>query len=239
MKCLVLAGGSSDRLWPLSRKDFPKQFMEIREGRSLFQETILRNIPFCDEFIILTNKRYENVVKGQLQAFQSLNCSIVSESCALKTAPPVIAYAKDCEPDEQLLIVSSECLVEGDYAASIAKVKEIAAQDKMAIVTCKPTNTRDGYNFINVRGKTVSCSSKRGKSSLWDCGIMGVKAWVLLSVLPHATVEDSEKLRIVNGELVSDSPVIPVSLSKSLHTDKCELVTATFEWTRITDTTSL
>ena len=238
MKCLVLAGGSSDRLWPLSRKDFPKQFMEIREGRSLFQETILRNIPFCDEFIILTNKRYENVVKGQLQAFQSLNCSIVSESCALKTAPPVIAYAKDCEPDEQLLIVSSECLVEGDYAASIAKVKEIAAQDKMAIVTCKPTNTRDGYNFINVRGKTVSCSSKRGKSSLWDCGIMGVKAWVLLSVLPHATVEDSEKLRIVNGELVSDSPVIPVSLSKSLHTDKCELVTATFEWTRITDTTS-
>lgn len=238
MKCLVLAGGSSDRLWPLSRKDYPKQFMEIREGRSMFQETILRNIPFCDEFIILTNKRYENVVRGQMQAFQSLNYTIIYENGALKTAPPVIAYAGVCGPDEQLLIVSSECLVDGDYAASMATVKEIVAQDRMAIVVCKPTNSRLGYNFINVRGKMVSCSPKRGKNSFWDCGIMGVKAWVLLSVLPHGTVEECEKLRIENGELLSDSPVTPVSLSKILHTDKCDLVPATFEWTRITDITS-
>ena len=238
MKCLILAGGSSDRLWPLSRKDYPKQFMEIREDRSMFQETILRNIPFCDEFIIFTNKRYENVVKGQLQAFQGLKASVIYENVALKTAPPVIAYARDCDPDEQLLIVSSECLVEGDYAAGIAKVKESIQADRMAIVVCKPTNSREGYNFINVRGKTVSCSAKRGKSSFWDCGIMGVKAWVFLSVLPPATVEDCEKLRIVRGELISDEPVSPVSLSKILHTDKCDLVPATFEWTRITDITS-
>ncbi len=238
MKCLILAGGSSDRLWPLSRKDYPKQFMEIREDRSMFQETILRNIPFCDEFIIFTNKRYENVVKGQLQAFQGLKASVIYENVALKTAPPVIAYARDCDPDEQLLIVSSECLVEGDYAAGIAKVKESIQADRMAIVVCKPTNSREGYNFINVRGKTVSCSAKRGKSSFWDCGIMGVKAWVFLSVLPPATVEDCEKLRIVRGELISDEPVSPVSLSKILHTDKCDLVPATFEWTRITDISS-
>ena len=238
MKCLVLAGGSSDRLWPLSRKDYPKQFLEIREGRSMFQETILRNIPFCDEFVIFTNKRYENVVKGQLQAFQGLNCTIIAENIALKTAPPVIAYARDCDPDEQLLIVSSECLLDGDYAASMAKIKEICAADRMAIVVCKPTNAREGYNFINVRGKTVSCSPKRGKNSLWDCGIMGVKAWVLLSVLPHSVVEDSEKLYIRGGEFVSDEPVTPVSLSKILHTDRCDLVPATFEWTRIIDITS-
>ena len=240
MKCLVLAGGSSDRLWPLSRKDYPKQFMEIREGRSMFQETILRNIPFCDEFIILTNKRYENIVKGQLQAFQGLNSTVVceSEEGALKTAPPVIAYAKDCDPDEQLLIVSSECLVDGDYAESMARVREIAAGDRMAIVVCKPTNAREGYNFINLRGKTVSCSPKRGKNSLWDCGIMGVKAWVLLSVLPRATVEDCAGLRVEKGVLVSDRPVTPVNLSKILHTDKCDLVPASFEWTRITDITS-
>lgn len=234
----MLAGGSSDRLWPLSRKDYPKQFMEIREGRSMFQETILRNIPFCDEFVVLTNKRYENVVKGQLQAFQGLSCTVISEKDALKTAPPVIAYAKTCDPDEQLLIVSSECLVDGDYAASMAAVKEIVAQDRMAIVVCKPTNAREGYNFINVRGKTISCSPKRGKNSLWDCGIMGVKAWVLLSVLPKETVESGERLRIENGEFVSDEPVPPVNLSKILHTDRCDLVPATFEWTRITDITS-
>ena len=108
----------------------------------------------------------------------------------------------------------------------------------MALGVCKPTNAREGYNFINVRGKVVSCSSKRGKYSLWDCGIMAVKAWVLLSVLPRGTVDSCADLRIENGEFVSDAPVAPVSLSKILRTDRCDLVTATFEWTRITDITS-
>ena len=79
MKCLVLAGGSSDRLWPLARREYPKQFLEIREGCSLFQEAILRNIPLCDEFIILTNRRYENIVKGQLQAFQGVRYRVLMD----------------------------------------------------------------------------------------------------------------------------------------------------------------
>ena len=40
----MLAGGSGDALWPLSRKNYPKQFIYIREGRSLFQEAIARNL---------------------------------------------------------------------------------------------------------------------------------------------------------------------------------------------------
>ena len=40
MKCVILAGGSGDSLWPLSRKNYPKQFMKFKEGRSLLQETV-------------------------------------------------------------------------------------------------------------------------------------------------------------------------------------------------------
>ena len=47
--------------------------MEIKKGRSMFQEAILRNMPFCDEFIVITNKKYENIARGQLQYFQGLN----------------------------------------------------------------------------------------------------------------------------------------------------------------------
>lgn len=238
MKCLVLAGGSSDRLWPLSRREYPKQFMEIREGRSMFQETILRNIPFCDEFVILTNKRYENVVKGQLQAFQGVKYSVIFENEALKTAPPVIAVAHMCVLNEQLLIVSSECIIDGDYASSIAKVKEVALNNRMGIIVCEPTNNRTGYNFINKRGNVVSCSYKKGKHSLWDCGIMAVKAGVLLKILPAKTVENCNDIKIENGEIVSDSLINPANISKLIHTDKCDLVTATFNWTRITDISS-
>ena len=68
MKCVILAGGSGDSLWPLSRRQFPKQFMKIKEGRSLLQETVVRNMPFCEEFIIVTNESYKNIVNGQMKA---------------------------------------------------------------------------------------------------------------------------------------------------------------------------
>lgn len=51
MKCVILAGGSGDSLWPLSRKNYPKQFMKFKEGRSLLQETVVRNLPYCENLL--------------------------------------------------------------------------------------------------------------------------------------------------------------------------------------------
>lgn len=86
MKCLILAGGSGDSLWPLSRKNYPKQFMNIKEGRSLLQETVVRNMPFCDEFIIVTKESYRNIVNGQMKAFQSLKYRLILEGTPKGTA---------------------------------------------------------------------------------------------------------------------------------------------------------
>lgn len=58
MKCLILAGGRGERLWPLSRSNYPKQFNELQKNHSVFQEMVARNIPYCDEFIIVTNYEY-------------------------------------------------------------------------------------------------------------------------------------------------------------------------------------
>ena len=44
MKCLILAGGRGERLWPLSRNNFPKQFIKVQKNHSVFQETIARNM---------------------------------------------------------------------------------------------------------------------------------------------------------------------------------------------------
>lgn len=72
MKCIVLAGGAGNRLWPLSRKNYPKQFVNLKNGHSLFQETIVRNMPFCDEFWIFTSAAYRTIVEGQLQPIQGV-----------------------------------------------------------------------------------------------------------------------------------------------------------------------
>ncbi len=240
MKCLVLAGGSSDRLWPLSRKDYPKQFMEIREGRSMFQETVLRNIPFCDEFVIITNKIYENVARGQMQVFQGVEYEFLFEETSLKTAPAVILCALQSDEDDELLIVSTDCFIEGDYNACITQVKDVVKDDKVAVVTCKPTKFADGYNYVNKAGNRVVFEGKRLKSSLWDCGILGAKVSVFLNAINDNILENCRSLELISRTVTAGSANVPVvSLGKALKGTNCQLVPATFSWTRITDISSL
>src|SRR6056297_516304 len=69
MKVLILAGGSGTRLWPLSRKRFPKQFIKLFDNeRSLFQKTFNRSLKLVsfDDIYILTNKDYQYLVQNQI-----------------------------------------------------------------------------------------------------------------------------------------------------------------------------
>ena len=56
LKNIILSGGSGTRLWPLSRKLMPKQFLKLFEGESLFQKTIKRNKELCKDFVVITNE---------------------------------------------------------------------------------------------------------------------------------------------------------------------------------------
>ena len=85
MKCIILAGGRGDRLWPLSRQSYPKQFIKLQGDHSLFQETIARNIPYCDEFIIITNEEYRFIAINQVAAFQGLVHRYIFEGEGRKT----------------------------------------------------------------------------------------------------------------------------------------------------------
>ncbi|MBX0312667.1 MAG: 2-C-methyl-D-erythritol 4-phosphate cytidylyltransferase, partial [Sulfurihydrogenibium sp.] len=61
MKVVILAGGSGTRLFPLSRKNLPKQFLKIADNQSLFQKTIdraLKIVKSPKDIIIITNKEY-------------------------------------------------------------------------------------------------------------------------------------------------------------------------------------
>lgn len=239
MKCIVLAGGSGDRLWPLSRKDYPKQFMEIREGRSMFQDTVLRNIPFCDEFVILTNKSYKNIVKGQLGAFQDLDYSIITEDASLKTAFPVIAYLLKCAPDEEIFITPSDSIIEGDYATTISALKEAVKNDKFVAITCKPHNYDKGYNYVNP-GKNTQFGIEPTKGSLWDTGLWGAKAGIFLKSFNQSIVDGCKLISIRRGSFDCSAvkDIRPISLIKIIHNKQCTLLSATFKWFRITNISS-
>lgn len=238
MKCIVLAGGSGDRLWPLSRKDYPKQFMEIREGRSMFQDTILRNIPFCDEFIVITNKAYKNVVRGQLDVFQDLQYTIIMEDATHKTAPPVIAYLLTCAPDDEICITPSDCIIEGDYATTVSILKDGVKNDKFVAVTCKPKSYESGYNYVT-NGKSTLFGAKPVKGNLWDTGIWGARVKVFLNSFSRDLVEKCKNITIKRNYLYyGDVKMEPVSLIKSVVNKNCVLIDATFDWFRLTDISS-
>ena len=85
MKCLILAGGKGERLWPLSRNNFPKQFIKVQKNHSIFQETIARNMAYCDEFIIVTNYAYRSIIANQMEAFQGVPYRCVFEEEGRRT----------------------------------------------------------------------------------------------------------------------------------------------------------
>ena len=149
MKCVILAGGSGDSLWPLSRKNYPKQFMNFKEGRSLLQETVVRNMPYCDEFIIVTNEAYKNIVNGQMKAFQSLRYRLILEGTAKGTAAAIILGTMFANPTEFVLIVNSDNFIDGDgYKDAIISAKEMAKSGAIVALGVKPAYQAKNLGYI-------------------------------------------------------------------------------------------
>ena len=149
MKCVILAGGSGDSLWPLSRKNYPKQFMNFKEGRSLLQETVVRNMPYCDEFIIVTNEAYKNIVNGQMKAFQSLRYRLILEGTAKGTAAAIILGTMFANPTEFVLIVNSDNFIDGEgYKDAIISAKDMAKSGVIAAIGVKPEYQAKNLGYI-------------------------------------------------------------------------------------------
>lgn len=133
MKCVILAGGIGNTLWPLSRRNYPKQFLNICEGRSLLQDTIVRNLPFADEFIIVTNESYKEIMESQLKAFQGLRYRIIYESKNCGTFAAVSLASAFLNASDIMMVTVSDLIIEdGSYKDSVIKAKEIAKNGTIA-----------------------------------------------------------------------------------------------------------
>ncbi|MBO5525868.1 MAG: mannose-1-phosphate guanylyltransferase [Clostridia bacterium] len=261
MKCFVLAGGSGDRLWPLSRKNYPKQFMQFRDNRSMFQETIARNLPLCDEFFIITNEKYRYIAEGQLQAFQGIKYRLIFEEVSLKTAPAVLFSAMLCNPDDELLIVATDHIIEGgNYNDCILQAKEVLAQDKIAILGIPVKEAFEGYGYLraNAQGEVVDFKENatlkmaqrfyRMGGYFWDAGIILAKTGVLIQEFATLMRELYCKTMDMIREVDVDSKAIvlrygmqiklnPISFGDAIISKSkiVKLIPADFYWNKIID----
>ena len=150
MKCIILAGGIGNTLWPLSRKNYPKQFLNICEGRSLLQDTIVRNLPFADEFIIVTNESYKEIMESQLKAFQGLRYRIIYESRNCGTFAAVSLASAFLNASDIMMVTVSDLIIEdGSYKDSVIKAKEIAKNGAIANIV-RDLSVEDVYDHAGI-----------------------------------------------------------------------------------------
>lgn len=156
MKCIILAGGRGDRMWPLSRKNYPKQFIQIKNNHSIFQETIARNMAFCDEFIIVTNQDFQSVIENQMKAFRGLTYRCIFEETGHGTAPAVVLSSLQLPQSEMIFVVASDQLISGEnYKNSILEAKALAS-DGHIVAFGMDINTPDTrYDYIRYSGNNI------------------------------------------------------------------------------------
>lgn len=153
---VIMCGGSGTRLWPLSRKSYPKQFSPLFPGGTLFQRTIERlgGRNYADP-LLLTNQEFRFIVAEQLSDAGSDATHIVIEPEGRNTAPAVCAaahlIARD-DPDGVMLVLPSDHIIADVPAFHEAVDHCVAAAREGHMVTfgIKPDRPETGYGYIEL-----------------------------------------------------------------------------------------
>jgi len=161
---IILSGGSGTRLWPLSRKDRPKQFLQLYGSHSMLQKTILRlsGIENIDRPIIVCNENYRFLVAHQCHDI-GIESTIILEPNGRNTAPAITVAAIQSLvelEDSVLLVLSADHKIEDieGFHHAIATAKEKALEKKLVTFGVKPTGPNIGYGYIKYSGNETNPS---------------------------------------------------------------------------------
>lgn len=202
---VILAGGAGTRLWPLSRKSFPKQFAAFDGDQSLFQQTVVRlSGAGMARPIVLTSEDFRFIVTEQLGQVGVFPEQVFIEPEGRDTAPAILLAAMAIETavgDGLMLVAPSDHLVPNTDA--FLKAVEAAMPDAEAgkIVTfgITPDRAETGYGYLELAGEPLIGETvpldrfveKPDKASaeamiatgryLWNAGIFLMKASTVLA----------------------------------------------------------
>ena len=165
---VILAGGSGTRLWPLSRRLFPKQLLSLARDRTLLQETILRVAGAADvaEPIIICNASYRYIIAEQLREIDVTPRSLVLEPAGRNTAPAVAVsavMAAAADPDAQILVLPSDHLITDieKFRRALDAGACFTGQGGLVTFGVVPRAPETGYGYIR-QGAKAPCTCGNG-----------------------------------------------------------------------------
>ncbi|CAC9605623.1 Mannose-1-phosphate guanylyltransferase (EC 2.7.7.13) / Mannose-6-phosphate isomerase (EC 5.3.1.8) [uncultured Gammaproteobacteria bacterium] len=150
---IILSGGSGTRLWPLSRKLHPKQFIDLVNDTTLFQDTILRLPDNVANPLIICNEDHRFLAAEQLRQIDKESNGIILEPIGKNTAPAIaLAALKFINKNEDplLLVLSADHLIQDTNAfhQSIKIAEELAQNNKLVTFGIVPDKAETGYGYI-------------------------------------------------------------------------------------------
>lgn len=244
---VLLCGGSGTRLWPLSRKSYPKQFVKFFGEESLFQSSCQRlsGSGFAAPSII-TGSDFRFMVVEQLAAIDIMPLEILIEPMPRNTAAAICAAAVACEAksgDSLMLIAPSDHVIPDadEFKATIQAAVPVALEGRIVTFGIRPDRAETGYGWLELSEKPtddfapvpqdlcsfiekpdakVASALLEGGKHLWNAGIFLFTTSVILKAFEQNAPDILDEVS---------------SAFDDATTDLCFTRLAVEPWTRLTD----
>lgn len=249
---VILSGGVGSRLWPLSRKSRPKQYLSIFGGKSLFELTVERNRGVCDQLIVVGGKDNYLLSREALKDMPEGKFTEIVEACPRNTAAAIAFAAFSLDPTSIMLVTPSDQLIaEGNaYNEALSEAFELAKSGNLVTFGLVPLKPETGFGYIEHDGnEVISFREKPSKALaeefiskgnfLWNSGIFCFAAGVYLSELEkyeadvfHASKRAFEKAKegFLPEKESLEIPSISVDYAVMEKSDRIKVVSSQFDW---------
>lgn len=219
---VVMAGGSGTRLWPLSRAQFPKQFLVLNDNRSLFQQAAGRLAALAAADIavaptcVVGNEEHRFLVLEQLRELRVQGATLLLEPMGRNTAPAMTLAALQARlggRDPVLVVTPADQTVtdEAAFTAALQRATRLAADGAIAILGVQPDRPETGFGYINASGNDAAAlrverfvekpdlaTAQRYLADghyFWNSGMFVVRASVWLAAIEHFRADIAEATR--------------------------------------------
>ncbi|MBU2279752.1 MAG: mannose-1-phosphate guanylyltransferase/mannose-6-phosphate isomerase [Gammaproteobacteria bacterium] len=158
---VIMAGGSGTRLWPLSRGNYPKQFLALTGAHSMLQQTLLRLSGIAHSApLLICNEDHRFIAAEQLRQLNINDAAILLEPVGRNTAPAIALAALKAvqQGDDPLLLVLAADHVIADtkaFQAAVLQAEQFANSGKLVTFGIVPTHAETGYGYIRRGGATA------------------------------------------------------------------------------------
>ena len=249
---VILCGGSGSRLWPLSRKSYPKQFVPLVGDKTLFQNSSerLTGKQFKNP-VIVTNSDYRFIVTEQLQEIGIDPGAILIEPEGRNTAPAILAaalYEYRENPDAILVVAPSDHVINDINAFQLAidEAYKVALDGQLVTFGIKPTHPETGYGYLElskisttqavplkafVEKPDLTNAKKMFQSEnfLWNSGIFLFQAKDIIEAFKKYSPSDLDAVNLSLTNSINDLGFCRLNLTDWVKTENISIDYAIME----------